>query len=211
MNQKLLLSLVAIPTLAGSMLTMLLMPLVAAAETIAPLQKDILSSELTSCRLPAGSEASSSEPKTRFLQNQTIVASTGEIPVDPSLEYPVLDFSAAESDAAVALFGCDCPACINTLRQLRSQPLDQLVLSSKRVTKSDEPTLSKHLFPSSSQLVANDPIASNQLAPEETIAQSNAPVPHNIQGHCWANLQRRATLEDVQNVLRTLEVEEMSR
>jgi hypothetical protein len=35
------------------------------------------------------------------------------------------DFSAAESDAAVSLFGCDCLACINTLRQLRTQPLLQ--------------------------------------------------------------------------------------
>jgi hypothetical protein len=33
------------------------------------------------------------------------------------------NFSAAESDAAVSLFGCDCLACINALRQLRTQPL----------------------------------------------------------------------------------------
>jgi hypothetical protein len=186
MNQKLLLSLVAIPTLTGSILAVVLLPLVAAAETIAPFQKDVLSSELTFCSFPVEPETSS------------------------TLEYPVLDFSEAESDAAVALFGCDCPACINTLRQLRSQPLEQLVLSSKRVTNSDEPTLGKHLFPSSSQLVTNDQIAPNQLTSEEAIAQSNAPVSHSVQGHCWENLQRRATLEDVQNVLRTLEEEEPS-
>jgi hypothetical protein len=33
------------------------------------------------------------------------------------------NFSVAESDAAVSLFGCDCLSCINALRQLRTQPL----------------------------------------------------------------------------------------
>ncbi|MEG4234155.1 hypothetical protein QUA40_18925 [Microcoleus sp. Pol11C3] len=35
----------------------------------------------------------------------------------------MLDFSEEESDAAVAMFGCDCPVCINSLRQLRGVPL----------------------------------------------------------------------------------------
>jgi hypothetical protein len=39
---------------------------------------------------------------------------------NPDAEYPMLAFSEAESDAAVALFGCDCPACMNSLRQLRN-------------------------------------------------------------------------------------------
>jgi hypothetical protein len=34
----------------------------------------------------------------------------------------MLDFSEEESDAAAALFGCDCQACINSLRQLRGLP-----------------------------------------------------------------------------------------
>lgn len=37
-------------------------------------------------------------------------------------EYPMLEFSARESDAAVALYGCDCPACMNALRRLRNLP-----------------------------------------------------------------------------------------
>jgi hypothetical protein len=32
-----------------------------------------------------------------------------------------LEFSDKESDAAIALFGCDCPACINALRSLQLQ------------------------------------------------------------------------------------------
>jgi hypothetical protein len=32
-----------------------------------------------------------------------------------------LEFSDQESDSAIALFGCDCPACINALRSLQLQ------------------------------------------------------------------------------------------
>jgi hypothetical protein len=30
-----------------------------------------------------------------------------------------VEFTEEESDAAITKFGCDCPACINSLRQLR--------------------------------------------------------------------------------------------
>jgi hypothetical protein len=36
----------------------------------------------------------------------------------PTLEFPMTE---EESDAAVAAFGCDCPLCVNSLRQLRGQ------------------------------------------------------------------------------------------
>jgi hypothetical protein len=32
-----------------------------------------------------------------------------------------LEFTDQESDAAIAMFGCDCPACINALRSLQLQ------------------------------------------------------------------------------------------
>jgi hypothetical protein len=32
---------------------------------------------------------------------------------------PMLEFNDQESDMAIDLFGCDCPACINSLRQMR--------------------------------------------------------------------------------------------
>lgn len=38
-------------------------------------------------------------------------------------ENSMMDFSAAESDASVILFGCDCLSCINAFRQLRNQSL----------------------------------------------------------------------------------------
>jgi hypothetical protein len=191
MNQKLLLSLVAIPTLAGSMFTIMFMPLGAAAETIAPFQKDVLSGELNFCSLPRNERPSAA--LTPFLQKQSTIAVASEQAVDPSLEYPVLDFSEAESDAAVTLFGCDCPACINTLRQLQNQPLEQLVLRTQSATQG---------LTNQSQRNPNKSL----LSVHEPIAQINAS--HSTQGHCWENLQRRATLEDVQNVLQTLEAEE---
>ncbi|MBH8574917.1 hypothetical protein I8752_18205 [Nostocaceae cyanobacterium CENA369] len=33
---------------------------------------------------------------------------------------PMLEFNVEESEMAVALFNCDCPACINSLRQMRN-------------------------------------------------------------------------------------------
>ncbi|MBN3875920.1 MULTISPECIES: hypothetical protein [unclassified Nostoc] len=32
---------------------------------------------------------------------------------------PMLEFNDEESNVAIDLFGCDCPACINSLRQMR--------------------------------------------------------------------------------------------
>ncbi len=38
-------------------------------------------------------------------------------------EHPFLEFTLEESKAAIALFGCDCPAHLNQLRQMRGLPL----------------------------------------------------------------------------------------
>jgi hypothetical protein len=41
-----------------------------------------------------------------------------------SNDAPMLEFNEQESDVAIAYFGCDCPACINSLRQMRGiEPL----------------------------------------------------------------------------------------
>jgi hypothetical protein len=65
---------------------------------------------LTCVRLPAKTAAGNSQPRISWQR-----------PDDQPVE--MLDFSEEESDAAVAKFGCDCPACINSLRQLRGVPL----------------------------------------------------------------------------------------
>ena len=46
----------------------------------------------------------------------------------PEIEFsqedsPMLEFNIEESDVAANLFGCDCPACINSLRQMRGATL----------------------------------------------------------------------------------------
>jgi hypothetical protein len=53
----------------------------------------------------------------RHYKQGVTVASARPLPAETAM----LDFSEAESDAAAVLFGCDCPACINALRTLRSQ------------------------------------------------------------------------------------------
>ena len=65
---------------------------------------------LSCVRLPAKTAAANSQPKISWQR-----------PGDEQVA--MLDFSEEESDAAVAMFGCDCPVCINSLRQLRGVPL----------------------------------------------------------------------------------------
>jgi hypothetical protein len=226
MNQKLLLSLIAVPTLAGSMLAMLFVHLASAAEGASAQQAHVarqanaLISEPASCSFPTQPEADVPLSLQSVPHNGTLVASAAieipvEMPPEAPLEYPVLDFSAAESDAAVALFGCDCPACINALRQLRRQPPAPMVMTSRRLTP-DRPAISPSgPFATGGQLVASrhivpgNQIPGSQLAstpPAAPIAEQDVSNP--VQGHCWVNLQRRSTPEDIQNVLQTLEAEE---
>jgi hypothetical protein len=111
MQPRVLLRLIAMPTLTGSMLAMTLLP-VAAAEVSSPKISDVATCDIPKAapHKPAASDSTTKE---------NLDSSAVEIVV----EYPALDFTAAESDAAVRLFGCDCPACLNMLQQLRSQPL----------------------------------------------------------------------------------------
>lgn len=43
-----------------------------------------------------------------------------DLATNPQTSPLTFEFSDAESDAAIALFGCDCSVCINSLRTLRS-------------------------------------------------------------------------------------------
>lgn len=111
MQPRVLLRLIAMPTLMGSMLAMTMLP-AAAAEVSSPKNSDV-----ATCDIP---KASSHKPAAIA---DTAKENLDAEAVDIVVEYPALDFTAAESDAAVRLFGCDCPACLNMLQQLRSQPL----------------------------------------------------------------------------------------
>jgi hypothetical protein len=64
---------------------------------------------LTCVRLSGKAAAANSKPKISWQRpNEESVA--------------MLDFTEEESDAAEALFGCDCQLCINSLRKLRGLP-----------------------------------------------------------------------------------------
>ena len=129
MNYRILLNFVTMTTLASSMLPMVLMPPLAhAAEARTPAVVQTL------CSVPVDSFMGFSETKLAFQNAETNAASSTE---SSSEEDPAMDFSVAESDAAVALFGCDCPPCINALRQLRGQLSSQVLLSSSQILPSN--------------------------------------------------------------------------
>lgn len=52
-------------------------------------------------------------PYTSSARSSTIVTSVSDKNI------AMLNFTEAESDRAIQLFGCDCPLCINSLRQLQ--------------------------------------------------------------------------------------------
>ena len=52
--------------------------------------------------------------------DQTDSAVTSES--NPEDETPMLGFTEEDSDAAIAMFGCDCIVCINAIRQLNGLP-----------------------------------------------------------------------------------------
>ncbi|MGB3266432.1 MAG: hypothetical protein WBA89_21030 [Microcoleus sp.] len=113
---KLLLTLLVSPTLLGSVMSVsaIANPVQASEIPGQPTNtpncvKSPHTQRLTCVRLPRKAAAANSKPRISWQRpNQEPVA--------------MLDFTEEESDAAVALFGCDCQLCINSLRQLRGLP-----------------------------------------------------------------------------------------
>ncbi len=58
-------------------------------------------------------------PRSGSLRDRNL-SSLINIPQGSDEDYQMYELTEAESDAAVALYGCDCPVCINALRQLQS-------------------------------------------------------------------------------------------
>ncbi|MDG2991107.1 hypothetical protein L3556_09235 [Candidatus Synechococcus calcipolaris G9] len=116
------LALMASPTLLGSLFA--LFPLVqsARAEVNLPITGPIM--EDRAC-LP--------DPHNKFrltctrLGQETPNPEITAVGDTPNMPPTMLEFSEEESNMAVALFGCDCPLCLNALRQMRGlPPLNQL-------------------------------------------------------------------------------------
>jgi hypothetical protein len=109
MNRKFTLTLLSTPVLFASMVSMVVMTQPAQAQSASKDEKlfCIATPHTATPRLTC-----ERRPAVTKLANQTGVVQkpnqTGE-----------LNFTDEESDKAIALFGCDCPSCINALRQLR--------------------------------------------------------------------------------------------
>lgn len=115
MNLRIALKFMTLPTILGSLLALAIdIERVSAVDS-----SDAVISTLSpaACDSPPKGELKSSS--TQHIGQGIHVASTSL----SSGETAIFSFSEAESDAAAVLFGCDCPSCINALRQLRNQSL----------------------------------------------------------------------------------------
>ncbi|AFY59049.1 hypothetical protein Riv7116_6729 [Rivularia sp. PCC 7116] len=116
MNKKFFLTLLSSPVLFSSMVSMAVFTQPASAnETV-----DSTPRQFTCGRKATVAVATPSVGCTRLRRNSTpnVNGQKGLLPN----EVPELEFTDEESDASVTLFGCDCPACLNALRQIRGLP-----------------------------------------------------------------------------------------
>jgi hypothetical protein len=127
MNRRLLLTLLTIPSLVGSSFCWLTaMPAHGqSASVTAPVVEQKVSDP----------DPNATEPQICTLSNHSrfnlvcekrskLVVSPQTKPVDQATDYQTspfeFQFTDEESNAAIALFGCDCPSCLNSLRSLRT-------------------------------------------------------------------------------------------
>lgn len=122
MNKKLVLTLLSSPVLFSSMLSLVMTTQAARANQtsnspgthVACVQKPhVATPRLVCARVsniaavsPASSVVEFAAPQAGQNDNQTAE----------------FNFTEEESDTAVALFGCDCPTCLNAVRQMRGLP-----------------------------------------------------------------------------------------
>jgi hypothetical protein len=113
MNKRFILTLISSPVLFTSMLSMVMMARPAhASQTV-----DAAGTHLSCVISPH-----SATPKNICIQVTSTIASVEKSPMQlaqvQTNNPDELEFTDAESDLAIKLFGCDCPVCINAARQL---------------------------------------------------------------------------------------------
>lgn len=113
MNRKFVLSLLSSPAVFMSMLSMVMMTRPAhASQIVTP-----VGTHLSCVRSPH-----SATPKQVCIQVSNTPASTAKadmiVAQGQSNQPRELQFTDQQSDEAIKLFGCDCPICINAVRQL---------------------------------------------------------------------------------------------
>ena len=122
---RLLLNLLALPTLVGSSFCWLTaMPAQSVEQTSIDQNVAVPDSNATEAQVCVMSRHSRFNlvcEKVSTLKNAPKVR-----PVDYATDHLTspaeFNFSEEESNASIALFGCDCPLCINSLRTLRTMP-----------------------------------------------------------------------------------------
>jgi hypothetical protein len=115
MNYKILLRFIAVPAISGSFLASCLL----AGQTSKVQAASSPLSQASCSLLPdSGLESRNIQSLLHRKSSLLIASAAGSNVVQDEFS---VDFSEAESDAAVALFGCDCPACMNVLSQLRRE------------------------------------------------------------------------------------------
>lgn len=124
MNKRFLLSLLSSPVLLMSMLSTVIMARpVHAGDTVIPVRTNL------SCVRSSNSGTQSQVCVKVNNATQSTPKSAIQIPVpqnqpnqNQSEEPEELVFTEAESDEAIKLFGCDCPTCISSVRQMKGLP-----------------------------------------------------------------------------------------
>jgi hypothetical protein len=113
MNKRFILTLISSPVLFTSMLSMVMMARPAHASQ---------GSDTTGTHLSCVLSPHSAIPKQVCIQISNTPLAVKKSPIQVAQTQTSnpkeLEFSDAESDLAIKLFGCDCPVCINAARQL---------------------------------------------------------------------------------------------
>jgi hypothetical protein len=117
---RLLLNLLALPTLVGSSFCWLTaMPVGAVEQQVSV--PDVNATEAQICVMSRHSRFNLVCEKVSRLKDAPKVQPI-DYATDPLTSPAEFNFSEEESNASIALFGCDCPLCINSLRTLRTMP-----------------------------------------------------------------------------------------
>jgi hypothetical protein len=112
MNRKFALTLFSTPALFASVMSMVM-------TTQAVQANEVIQQGSLSCMRSSHSAQQKFVCERRQNQN-TVTAANQESTVEvASNKVTELNFTDEESDTAIALFGCDCLSCLNSLRQMR--------------------------------------------------------------------------------------------
>jgi hypothetical protein len=126
---KFLLTLFSSPALFASVISMVMMTqpshanqtVDAAGNHLSCIQSPHSATPKMVCIRVSNTIASASTPGIKPVQAQPEQGKVVEFTA-PQQQPPELEFTDEESETTIAMFGCDCPGCLNSLRQMRGLP-----------------------------------------------------------------------------------------